>query len=251
MYQFKINVAGVVFLVYATYFQTQEFFERFVTDEPEQYKIFIDSLELVQLQKQYPHFSLVLCERAALKYKMDAILVNHGAFAFHASALSYRGQAYIFTALSGVGKSTHSRMWRESLENVVMINDDRPYLKVIGDEVWAYSHPQSGKDHIYTNISAKVRAIGRIVRDQKNFVKEVSKSEFFPYMIQQSFTMDTPEMTATIISNIKIILDKVYLCEIHCNMEPDTGRTIYNQMEKNISRKQATLSLAEENKWYR
>ena len=41
----------------------------------------------------------------------------------HGSVLSVDGSAYMFTAPSGTGKSTHSRLWREYLAGrVVMIN---------------------------------------------------------------------------------------------------------------------------------
>ena len=36
-------------------------------------------------------------------------------FLFHGSAITVDGAAYIFTAQSGTGKSTHARLWREML----------------------------------------------------------------------------------------------------------------------------------------
>ena len=50
---------------------------------------------------------------------------------YHSSAIAVDGEAFLFTALSGTGKSTHTRLWRELLgERAVMVNDDKPMLRV-------------------------------------------------------------------------------------------------------------------------
>ena len=56
---------------------------------------------------------------------------EYDTFMFHASAVAVDGAAYLFTANSGTGKSTHTRLWREYLgERAVMINDDRPLIRI-------------------------------------------------------------------------------------------------------------------------
>ena len=43
----------------------------------------------------------------------------------HGSCVAVDGEAYLFTAKSGTGKSTHARLWREMLgDRAVMVNDD-------------------------------------------------------------------------------------------------------------------------------
>lgn len=231
MYSLKVKLADVVFLLNVNYVETVFFFSDFVCQEPENETVSITTGDLEQYQKAYPQFTQQMCEKAALKYKIDRFLVSYRTFPLHASALCYRGSAYVFTALSGVGKSTHARLWKEAFQNeVVMINDDRPYIKLEKTGVFAYSHPQSGKHNIYTNTSGPVRVIGKIVRDSTNYVKRISKSEFFPVLVQQTFTLDEPVLTAKIITYIKEVLNQVDVFEIHCCISDQTAFEINAQL---------------------
>lgn len=60
---------------------------------------------------------------------------------FHSSALVINGKAILFAGSGGIGKSTHTRIWREKFGNkVTMIHDDEPLL-YIGDTVIVYGTP--------------------------------------------------------------------------------------------------------------
>lgn len=237
MFSFKIKIADVVFLVKANYLDTRNYFSSFLSEEEAVEEICINENDIDIFQKSMPDFDRQMSERAVLKYRMDKILVDYGAFPFHASALSYKGEGYVFTALSGVGKSTHTRIWKETYgEDVIIINDDRPYLKVIGDSVFAFSHPQAGKHMLYTNTKCQIRAIGKIVRDEQNYVKPVTQAEFFPFFVQQTFTMDEPKTTWSIISLIKKVLERVSLYEIHCNMDSNAAELIYEHIQGDLGK---------------
>lgn len=234
MYIFYVKVAEVFFKIEANYIETKRFFKEFLVEEIYGYeKITIDKVEIRKFIKQYQSFNMQMGERAIVKYKMDRILVKFDTFPIHASALSYKGNAYLFTALSGVGKSTHAKLWKDSFgDDVVMINDDRPYIKIIGGKVYAYSHPQSGKHNIYTNTASEICTISKIVQDDRNYIRTVSKGEFFPFMVQQTYTMDEIQITSKIIRMIKYVLYHVDIFEIHCNMDANAARTIRNQINE-------------------
>ena len=79
---------------------------------------------------------------------------------FHASAVALDGNAYLFTGPSGIGKSTHARMWRKAFgKSVLMINDDKPLLRFRPDGVYAYGTPWDGKHHLNTDIRLKVKGV--------------------------------------------------------------------------------------------
>lgn len=72
-----------------------------------------------------------MLESLAVYRKISEIMVEHDTFLFHCSAVAVDGRAYLFTAPSGTGKSTHTRLWREVFgERAVMVNDDKPLLQV-------------------------------------------------------------------------------------------------------------------------
>ena len=65
-----------------------------------------------------PYLYTKICERMLSDFE--------GIF-FHSSALELDGEGYLFTALSGTGKSTHTRNWRRLFgEKVTMINASTP-----------------------------------------------------------------------------------------------------------------------------
>ena len=113
-------------------------------------------------------------EFTALCRRISEKMPEYGAFLFHGSALAIDGAAYIFTAKSGTGKSTHARLWRELLcERVVMVNDDKPFLRVYNDgTVMAYGSPWNGKHHLSSNIAVPVRAICILEQSPENHIRK-------------------------------------------------------------------------------
>lgn len=85
-----------------------------------------------------------------------------GRILFHGATIEYGGRAYIFTAPSGTGKSTHIRMWRKVFgDKVDIINGDKPLLRIDegSGEVRAYGTPWAGKENWQRNVSAPLAAI--------------------------------------------------------------------------------------------
>lgn len=79
-----------------------------------------------------------MLEETAVYRKIADKMVDYDTFVFHGSVIAVEGQAYLFTAKSGTGKSTHTRLWREMLgDKAVMVNDDKPMLRVTESGVTA------------------------------------------------------------------------------------------------------------------
>lgn len=99
----------------------------------------------------------------------------HNTLLTHSSAVIYKGRAYLFLGKSGTGKSTHSRMWLNAIEDVTLMNDDHPVIRVGEDGIpVAYGSPWSGKTRCYKNICAPVGGIVRISRAPHNKARRLS-----------------------------------------------------------------------------
>ena len=67
----------------------------------------------------------------AAPYRMYPYLPRYDAFWLHASVVEKDGAAYAFTAPSGYGKSTHTRLWLEAFgDRVRIINGDNPIIRL-------------------------------------------------------------------------------------------------------------------------
>ena len=136
----------------------------------------------------------VFIEEEALCWMLGKKLSPYDALQLHGSAVCLDGEAYIFTAPSGTGKSTHTRLWRETFgDRVFMINDDMPYLRIFDDCVRAYGTPWNGKHHLGNSCSAPVKAIAWLRRDEENHIERLPKETAFAVLAQQTFRLPEKE----------------------------------------------------------
>ena len=72
-------------------------------------------------------FSDSYLEELAVYRKIAEKMLDYDTILFHGSVVAVGGVGYLFTAKSGTGKSTHTRLWREYFgDRAVMVNDDKP-----------------------------------------------------------------------------------------------------------------------------
>ena len=82
-------------------------------------------------KKSEPGASKGIIESLAIYRKLCEKILDRNCVLFHCSAVAVDGKAYLFTAASGTGKSTHTRMWRQHFGGrAVMVNDDKPILRI-------------------------------------------------------------------------------------------------------------------------
>lgn len=79
-------------------------------------------------QEKYKAYSYAANEYAWFGYRFYSALPMYGGFFLHASAVALDGAAYLFSADSGTGKSTHTGLWMDCFgqERAQIINDDKP-----------------------------------------------------------------------------------------------------------------------------
>ena len=161
-------------------------------------------------------------ENTEIESQLAKTLVSYGILRFHASALCMDGEGYAFTAPSGTGKSTHSRLWREAFgDRVVMINDDTPLIRVEEDSVFLCGYPWSGKHGIEANVSAPLKAIVLLERGAENQIEKISAAEVFPYVFKQAHTSGRREALMKILTLERRLLERVKCFRLRCNMSPD------------------------------
>jgi len=109
------------------------------------------------------HLSIGECEYIIYGSYFYTKLIEFDAILLHASAVIYKDKAYLFSAPSGTGKSTHTSLWVKYL-NAFILNDDKPAIRFINNEFWVYGTPFTGKTD--TGVNAKYK-LGNIVFIQR------------------------------------------------------------------------------------
>lgn len=171
-------------------------------------------------------------ETLAVYRKICEGLVDRGIILVHSSVLMVDGEAVMFLAPSGTGKSTHTRLWRKVYgDRVTMINDDKPLVKVSDDNggvhVTVYGTPWCGKHGIENNISAPVKALFLLKRNETNVVRKLTMHEAFPYVLNQIYRPDNAELMRKTLILSRKMAENVGLFEIECNMQEEAARVAY------------------------
>lgn len=142
---------------------------------------------------------------------------RHGTLLIHASCVSNRGRAYPFTAKSGTGKSTHSALWMRHIPDTQLINDDNPIIRVLGDGIYIYGSPWSGKTPCYRNIRVRLGAVTKIERAMKNSIERLPPVKAFAALLPSCSSM---KWDSTIYNNIcdtiTHVIESVPVYTLHC-----------------------------------
>lgn len=163
-------------------------------------------------------------ETLAVYRKIATESISRGRLLMHGSCLAVDGKAVIFTARSGTGKSTHVRLWRQLFgERAIMVNDDKPILRIAKEAVYAYGTPWDGKHHLSTNMSAPLHAICILTRSQDNWIRQIQPQEAVHMMLQQIYRPEDPMLVLETLGLIDMIGKHVPFYLLGCNMNPEAA----------------------------
>lgn len=113
-------------------------------------------------------------------------LLDHEGMFLHASAVELEDRAYLFSGDSGVGKSTHTRLWQQ-LFDARIINDDKPALRQRDGRWYAYGTPWCGKDHIQQNRKVPLAGICFLRQGSENRIRALTPAEAVENILRQTF----------------------------------------------------------------
>lgn len=98
----------------------------------------------------------------------------------HASSISINNAGCAFIGPSGIGKSTHSRLWLQYIKGSKLLNDDQPVLRLMNDgSVYVYGSPWSGKTSCYKNEGVRLNTLF--------FLRQAQENQMFPLSGIQTF----------------------------------------------------------------
>lgn len=177
------------------------------------------------------------CEFYAIHRLLAERLLDDGVLLMHASCVAMDGWAYLFTAVSGTGKSTHAGYWRECFgARAVVLNDDTPMVRLTDSGAIAYGTPWSGKHGINTNASAPVRGICLLERSAENFIEPISPRDAFPTLYRQCYHMVAePRAKLRVLSLVDALSRTVSIYRLGVNMSPEAARVAWEGMNGGIA----------------
>lgn len=182
------------------------------------------------LKEENPHLSYDDIEYIFTGAGFYEALLDFNGFMLHSSGVCVDGYAYLFSADPGTGKSTHTGLWQEYFgsDRALIINDDKPAIRLVDDVLYAYGTPWSGKTDKNLNMRVPVGAIVFIERSaDKNWVKEITPKEAIPLILGQTIRPTEPDKMIKLLDVLDTLLRRVHVYRLGCDMSFDAVKTSY------------------------
>ncbi len=112
---------------------------------------------------------------SVLRIVHSLILAARGGFLLHAASAIGEGRAYLFSGVSGAGKTTMTRL---APSDITLLTDEISYVRPAGAGYSAYGTPFAGElAKAGENAKARVAALFFLEKGSENHVDEVSSAE--------------------------------------------------------------------------
>ena len=172
--------------------------------------------------------SLDYIASGALFYR-DLLLLD--GMMLHSSAVIVDDRAYLFTADSGTGKSTHTALWLKYFGNrAKILNDDKPAIRFENDRWYAYGTPWSGKNDISLNLRAEIAGIAVLERAQENHIEQFSGIQALHAILKQVNRPPAMEHRIKLMELLDKLITTVAIWKLQCNMDPEAAIIAYEAM---------------------
>ncbi len=160
-------------------------------------------------------------------------LLLYGGMMLHSSAVAVDGYAYLFSAPCGTGKSTHTGLWQKLLgeDRAVIINDDKPAIKKVGDVYCAFGTPFSGKHDISVNRGYPIKGICFLRRGSENKIHEIDIKTAMAPFFNQTIRPDDEKCMDLLCERVDDILKRVKFYSLDCRADVDAAQLSYNFMK--------------------
>ena len=239
-----MKIAGHTARVTSLFESTPQYFKAYLTEDPPEFSIAVtrediafeqaDLLEEAHRDGFKPRiFTDPFLERAAIQRAFAEFLFDFGILLFHGSAIAVDNEGYLFTAHSGTGKSTLTRLWKQVFgERAVIVNDDKPFLELTEAGILLHGSPWSGKHGLDTNICVPLKGLCILERGTENTIRPATADEALGMLQKQAYRPINAEKEVEFLSLTHRLVALVSLWKLSCTKEQAAAQIAYNAMHK-------------------
>ncbi|MBQ0097333.1 MAG: hypothetical protein KBS62_00135 [Oscillospiraceae bacterium] len=230
------KIADLYISISPKYEYTKEILSEFLSDS-EHFDFAIDTITDADIEyeksvAEEPLSSGVAESLSILRKISTKLLESYSGFFFHCSCLEIDGSAVVFTGKSGVGKSTHSALWRKVFKDkVTMIDDDKPLIRKQSDGYCIYGTPWKGKHRIGTDKSAKIGAIFEIHQSNENRCEKKNAVSALSLLLSQTIMPENDVMLKSLTGLLSDMVENIPVYDLYCNISDDAVYTAYEKIK--------------------
>ncbi|MDD3745939.1 MAG: radical SAM protein [Anaerostipes sp.] len=151
-------------------------------------------------------------------FALEKRILDRKGLILHCAYINYQGKAILFSAPSGVGKSTQASLW-EKYQNAQTINGDRALLQQSAETWMAKGWPVCGTSGICENKNTPIQAIVMVGRGEENQIQKLKQAEAIQRLYTQvtvnSWDISMVDQTLNLLEEITRQVPVYYLaCDI-------------------------------------
>jgi hypothetical protein len=134
---------------------------------------------------------------AVLRILHSLLLARDGGFLLHAASAVRNGRAYLFSGVSGAGKTTISRL---APPDAVLLTDEISYVRESSGSYMAYGTPFAGElARIGENLHAPIAALYLLAKGPENRIEPVEEAAALRAMMRNIlFFAEDPQLVAEV-----------------------------------------------------
>ncbi len=221
----KIKLCDLIIEVKMKYKFTLDFLKDYLTDDETEpaFSVSVSEDELNAAYEKAPEFPLPYHEVLCLYRKICTLLSAYDCFMMHSSVVVHEDKAYVFTAKSGTGKTTHSRLWLKNFPGSYIINGDKPLFRFTGDSFTVYGTPWCGKEGYNKNTSAEVSSICFLERGTENNIRQMNIREVLSKIFEQVYIPKEKDSGEKVLSLLDKFLSRIPSYLLTCNISDEAA----------------------------
>lgn len=192
-------------------------------------RVSISDESMEHMKEENPHLNEDELEYIFTGAGFYEALLEFNGFMLHSSGVCMDGYAYLFSADPGTGKSTHTGLWQQYFgkDRALIINDDKPAIRLVDDVLYAYGTPWSGKTDKNLNMRVPIGAIVFIERSTDNRIREITPNEAVPLIMGQTIRPAQQDKMIKLLDVLDTLLRRVKVYRLGCDMSFDAVKTSY------------------------
>jgi len=151
----------------------------------------------------------------------------------HSSVIMHGGGGYMFLGRSGTGKSTHSRLWLNNIDDTELLNDDNPVIRIVDGEAYVYGTPWSGKTPCYKNEAVPLKAVVRLSQAPYNKILRHSPLQAYASLMPSCSCMRWDRASvAALHETVEAVISKVKCWHLECLPDADAARVCHKAVTR-------------------
>lgn len=242
MYSFNIKIAGVVVGINCNYIDTMDLCNDYIVNDDIDFSVEIDNKD-IEFEKEKSIKEAILegipvykyedgyLETLAVYRKIVTKMLDYNVCLFHGAGICLNDEAFLFTAKSGTGKTTHINLWLEKYKDAFVVNGDKPLLKIDDNKIYLCGTPWSGKEGLNKNCIKPLKAICILERDKANHIERIDYKSAFNHIYPQIYKPSDVTYMRKTLDLLGTIGKSIPIYKLGCNMDIEAAEVSYNGMK--------------------